>query len=263
MRKFIYTIPFLFLFCCNVNAQQEDNTFQDSVSVTSDSGSGGGDQSDSIDIFSNTDTTIYFHQLTISPDSVNKWKAQKAFAYAKNLDSLLNAKQNENVTVQRGPSGPSWFDRLFNSLGTKVFFWILAIAFVVFILYKLFLTQGVFSKVVKTNTLAAPKKPEEKITNDSDFDGLIQKALAGNDYRLAVRYQYLKTLYRLAQKAFIVMAVDKTNYQYVREISNAQLRNEFASLTLSYEYVWYGEFAIEENIYQKIAAGFSTFNPKV
>jgi len=85
---------------------------------------------------------------------------------------------------------------------------------------------------------------------------------AGN-YRLAVRYKYLQTLYKMAAKKMVELAADKTNYQYVREISNYNYQNEFAALTLNYEYVWYGEFEIEENIYKRIETGFSQFNNKL
>ena len=67
----------------------------------------------------------------------------------------------------------------------------------------------------------------------------------------------------LAGKKFIEMAPDKTNFQYVQEIGNRDYQNEFASLTLNYEYVWYGEFAIDKNVYQKIETNFNGLNKKL
>ena len=111
---------------------------------------------------------------------------------------------------------------------------------------------------------------EDVLTGESDFDTLINQSLKSDNYRLAVRYQYLKVLHKLADKHFIEMAADKTNYQYVREVAgrggraaHQDFQNEFASLTLSYEYVWYGEFAVDETIYRKIATGFTQFNQKL
>jgi hypothetical protein len=73
----------------------------------------------------------------------------------------------------------------------------------------------------------------------------------------------LHTLHKLAGKELIMIAADKTNYQYVSELKNAMQRNDFAALTLNYEYVWYGEFAIDEQVYGKIRTGFKTFNDRI
>jgi hypothetical protein len=134
-----------------------------------------------------------------------------------------------------------------------------------FILYKLFLTEGIFKKKSRSinNEQSTPEVTEEVVTSESDFDRLIRLALTAGNFRLAVRYQYLRTLHHLAGRNYVEMAVDKTNYQYVQEISNHQLRNDFASLTLNYEYVWYGEFQIEQTIYHKLETAFSGFNQKI
>jgi hypothetical protein len=49
----------------------------------------------------------------------------------------------------------------------------------------------------------------------------------------------------------------------VQEIANHNHRQDFAALTLNYEYVWYGEFDIEKDIYQKIENGFINLNRKL
>ena len=46
-------------------------------------------------------------------------------------------------------------------------------------------------------------------------------------------------------------------------VEGPALQNDFASLTLNYEYVWYGEFEVEKDIYDKIEKGFRNFNQKV
>ena len=215
------------------------------------------------------DTTLYFNQLKMPADSVESWRRAKAFEYAGYLDSLLKLQQQQE-TVRITPttdSGPGWLDRLLSSPATSVFFWILAAVFIGFILYKLFLTEGLFRKAVKKDKDATPEVKEELITGETDFDLLIQQAIRTGNYRLGVRYLYLKTLHQLAGKRFIELAADKTNYQYVREIGthplHSGLQNDFAALTLNYEYVWYGEFAIEEAIYKRIETGFKSFNQSV
>jgi len=209
------------------------------------------------------DTTLYASNLTVPADSVQYWKDLKAFAYVKHMDSLLKQMQDKERKKVKTNEGPGLLERFLASSVIQVILWGLAIFFVLFIIYRLFLTEGAFKRETRSAKPTVPEVEEEVISNESDFDALISQALKNNNYRQAVRYQYLKTLHKLAGKELIELAPDKTNYQYVHEIKKPVLQNEFASLTLNYEYVWYGEFAIEQNIYQKIEGYFSGFNQKL
>jgi hypothetical protein len=217
------------------------------------------------------DTALNYTKLNISPDSVEQWRNLQAFTYVKYLDSLLKAKKentkkkDEEETNYTPPSGngSSWLDGFLSSGGLQIFLWVLAITFVIFILYKLFLTEGAFRKTPKAVKTNAPDAAEEIITSESNFETLIKQAVQTGNYRLAVRYQYLQTLHKLADKNLVELAADKTNYQYVREITNQNYQQEFAALTLNYEYVWYGGFDIDIIIYRRMETGFSQFNSKL
>ncbi len=209
------------------------------------------------------DTSLYFNNLNFPEDSVQRWKDLREFAYAKYLDSLLKDKQKAKVKVKPGSASPGLLNSFLASSFIRVLLWTLAVLFILFVLYRLFLAEGVFRRESKTARQQTAEVEEEIITGESDFDNLISQALQTNNYRQAVRYQYLKTLHRLADKDFVELARDKTNFQYVREIKNPAFQNDFASLTLNYEYVWYGEFMIGRNVYQKIEAGFNGLNQKI
>lgn len=206
------------------------------------------------------DTTLYKNDLTLSHDSIKNWKNLKAYAYTKYLDSLLkNIKKKE---PEQSKPRNSILSGLFNSDIITVLLWTAAITFVLFILYRLFLAEGAFKRKSKSVNAEAGVE-EEIITNESDFDALIRQALQNGNYRQAVRYQYLRTLHLLAGKSLLELAPDKTNFQYVSEIANRSYQQDFASLTLNYEYVWYGEFEIDKNIYDKIENNFRGFNQKI
>jgi hypothetical protein len=214
----------------------------------------------------NVDTTLYYNNFITPTDSVLAWKNEKPFLYAKNLDSLLQAEKNKNAKQQKfnPPSfNTSWLQRLLNGNGLQLLFWMLAIFFVLFILYKLFLTKGAFRRSAKNEKSNLPLVEEEVIDANTNFDNLITEAIKANNYRLAVRYQYLKSLHLLSQKNIVSLAVDKTNYQYVTEINNQNIKNAFASILLNYEYVWYGQFNIEVITYQKLQQQFIQFNQTI
>lgn len=208
-----------------------------------------------------TDTTLYLNGLSLSPDSPRKWRNEARFAYAKNLDSLLRAaKENENKAP---PEKPSLLAQFLSSALVEVLLWIAAILFVGFIIFRLFLADGVFRRDTTKSISTHSSPEEEEITSATNFDALITQALQKSDFRQAVRYQYLRSLYKLADRNLLVLAPDKTNYQYVRELKERSLQQDFSSLTLNYEYVWYGEFNVDVDLYHKIESGFKKFNQQI
>lgn len=207
------------------------------------------------------DTSLYKNDLNISYDSIRNWRNLKEYAYTKYLDSLLKSIKKKEVKAAPTPR-TSILNRLFNSNIVTVLLWSVAIAFVLFILYRLFLAEGAFKRQSKS-TNAQAEVEEEIITKESDFDALIRQSLQSGNYRQAVRYHYLQTLHLLAEKNMVQLAPDKTNFQYVSEIANRNHQQPFASLTLNYEYVWYGEFEINKNVYDKIESNFRGFNQQI
>lgn len=214
------------------------------------------------------DTTVYRWDLVVAADSVKEWKELKSFAYIKRMDSLLKAEKEKRVKekvkeTSPSSSGGSWLAGLLSSRGMELFLWVLAGAFVLFVIYKLFVTEGSFMRKTKNPSVKTFKVEEEVITPESDLDRMIRESVQQRNYRLAVRYHYLQTLHALAAKKYVQLAADKTNNDYIREIADFNRQQDFARLTLNYDYVWYGEFEIDELIYQKLKTAFQSFNSTV
>ena len=95
-----------------------------------------------------------------------------------------------------------------------------------------------------------------------DFNAEIDKAVTQQNYRLAVRLLYLRSLRQLADAGLIHWDVNKTNTIYINELANAEQRLAFKLLTRQFEYVWYGEFIIDAQIFTKITALFNNFKVK-
>lgn len=99
--------------------------------------------------------------------------------------------------------------------------------------------------------------------NSINFNKKIEEALLKNDYRLAIRWQYLKTLFLLDKKNRIIFAPFKTNIDYNNEIKDKELRLKFGNLSRIYEYVWYGKFVLNIDKYQKHSSEFESFDKKL
>ncbi len=96
-----------------------------------------------------------------------------------------------------------------------------------------------------------------------DFDRQIDEAVAARDFRRAIRLLYLKTLKTLAVRELIDWQRDKTNHAYVDELRRPALRTPFAALTDLFEYVWYGDFPVDEAAFGRFRGAFARFGEQV
>jgi hypothetical protein len=122
---------------------------------------------------------------------------------------------------------------------------------VLYLLIK-FLFQNPISSVFKTEVKTIDGfSYVEKNIEQIDFNKLINSSLKENNYRLATRYLYLKSLKSLANKKTIEWHFDKTNSDYINEIKDVKVKVLFKRVSYIYDYVWYGEFPIDEASFNK------------
>jgi hypothetical protein len=124
-----------------------------------------------------------------------------------------------------------------------------------------FLMQSPINSVFKTEAkdINDFQYVEENL-KDVHFETLIEDALNQQNYRLATRYLYLKSLKILTNKQIIEWHFDKTNSEYLTEITDENTKSVFKRISYIYEYVWYGEFLIDEAIYKKNKSYFEKIN---
>ena len=99
--------------------------------------------------------------------------------------------------------------------------------------------------------------------HEMDFDSLIANAMKNKDYRLVVRFLYLKNLKILSDKDIIEWKTNKTNYSYQHEIKNAVIRSKFLEATLIFDYIWYGEFVLDESKFSDIYNRLTDFTKMI
>ncbi|MCQ9640475.1 DUF4129 domain-containing protein [Chryseobacterium sp. WG14] len=97
--------------------------------------------------------------------------------------------------------------------------------------------------------------------HEINFPESIAKFEHEGDYRSAVRYQFLFILKKLSDKKLIDWNPEKTNKDYTMELKAPHLKNEFSNLAYIFDYVWYGEFNIEEQSYRKFKNQYQVFKP--
>lgn len=96
-----------------------------------------------------------------------------------------------------------------------------------------------------------------------DFEQDIEEAVRQKMYRKAIRLYYLKSLKILSDRHLIEWKMDKTNRDYRRELRNSVVGEAFAELTLLFDYIWYGEFVIDELSFLKAKENFMAFEQRL
>jgi len=104
---------------------------------------------------------------------------------------------------------------------------------------------------------------DEELINNMQLNELIAQAIQVKDYRLAVRFHYLLILQKLTDKELIVWQQEKTNEDFIREVAKLKIASDFTEITQLYDFVWYGNFEINEPEFLKATTLFNTLKNKI
>lgn len=143
------------------------------------------------------------------------------------------------------------------STALDYFYYLLAILALILIIRGLIKgdRRGLLFGKVANNKIKIIEHEED--LNLLNFDELIVSAIENKQYRLAIRYLFLKSLRLLADREMIELRNNKTNRQYYLEIKNNQIANVFQDATLRFEWIWYGEFSVNEEIMKSSQSDFN------
>ena len=81
-----------------------------------------------------------------------------------------------------------------------------------------------------------------------NFNVLIENYIQSKQYKLAIRYLFLKSLKLLADNGLIEINKNKSNQQYLSEIKNRQVSLAFRKASIGFEWIWYGDFQVDDEL---------------
>lgn len=202
---------------------------------------------------------VYFNEGTDMPPlevrsipdtSLNRVRSDEAYWYT-NL-----VPEKPQVQKQNRSQSSSWMNTLF---------WILAIAgFVALLIW--FLASGnifLFRRTPREMSREENAEEESESIFAMDMDHAIQKAAMAKEFRMAIRLLYLRTLRDLSQRNLIQYGHEKTNSDYLFQLSGTGYYKDFFRLTRDFEYAWYGEFPVGEESFQLMQKDFNQFKERV
>lgn len=127
-------------------------------------------------------------------------------------------------------------------------------AIVVLIVY--FINKSGYTKTISEAELDDIEISEVDDISGIDLDSLLQQAIKAKDFRLAVRVRFLQVLKSLDHNKLIIWKNEKTNYDYLNEVTIDSIRTPFDEVTYLYEYTWYGEMPLDEDRFNRLQPSF-------
>lgn len=240
-------------------------------------------------------TWMFFPCGVISAQSDSSFINIKKIQYDQRTDlqpvhfdqkQLQDYKKDQDFNYRERPNPENWWKRftawlanIWNSFWRSVFGsiqaggWLktlLEIGKYLLVAGVIFLIAWLFIRLNPGNALLKPKNPpevllseDEKIIRENDIPTLIEKALRERDYRLAVRYYYLLILKKLKDKNLIEYQFEKTNQEYESEIQDRKLSEQFRRVTRLYDFIWYGDFPMNQNQFVLAKSQFERIQEKL
>ena len=183
---------------------------------------------------------------TISNEQWQQLSDEKDFAYRNEIENL-RTKQRQ-LPIER------FFMKIiefFSSPAGKVIIWSLFFLLMGYAVYRIFISEKtmLWGKRAKKNPGQAENHIDEDIL-DTDWEKLLQQATKSGEFRNAIRYSYMLLLQLLQTRELIQYRSDKTNYQYLADLTDTPYKQAFRHLSRQYEYAWYGNFPVARTAYE-------------
>lgn len=189
----------------------------------------------------------------------------KEFDYStsKPRESFLQKLKRKIAKILQSIFGDTIFTKSEKTTGILIrLFAIVLVGFLLYFIVKYLLGKDgnfIFGKKNKKITINEEELHEN--IHEINFPESIAQFERSGDYRSAIRYQFLFILKKLSDKKRINWNPEKTNKDYIAELKQTPLKDDFFNLSYIFDYVWYGEFNIDEQAYLKFKNQYQSFKP--
>jgi hypothetical protein len=157
--------------------------------------------------------------------------------------------------AKRAPEKPGTFSGLLNS---RIFQWIIfggIICLVLVGIYQL-ARENNFSWLTRKGSQYSSVEDVEIPDEEMDYDDAIRKYQEEGNYRLAIRFMYLRLIRTVKEKSGIPFRDSSTNAEIAGALSQHPQAGEFRYLTIAYEYVFYGGFIPNQELFVSLKNKF-------
>lgn len=191
----------------------------------------------------------------------NNWqKARDGLKYETDKEKVEKSKKikDKNESTNSKPRSSFW-SGLPAGAG-QIIAYTIALSILGFVIYYLLAnTLWIKSKNQKIKIESTHHEIDLDEVEFPELQMLLKNALNSGDFRQAIRWQYLLSLKTLTELKFILWKKQKTNHDYMLEMSANPKFNQFSNITLVFEKVWYGNSMVNERFYKEVEPAFNQF----
>ncbi len=142
-----------------------------------------------------------------------------------------------------------------------------ALRWIVFVVIFLSVLWGLYRLARENNFIGFTQKRKKlktvhhaaDINVAEDFNLMIQNHQASGNFRMAIRYLYLRLIHTAVEKKHVQILESSTNAAITNAFKNPQQAGEFRVLATAYEYVFYGGFLPNRVLFDKLKLKFDHF----
>lgn len=224
------------------------------------------------------DTAVYEYWKPRYYDSIAR-EGQLLGADTGSFEQMIPAYRNKEFDYIESISDKlSFVDTLIDRIGrfldslfpkpkgnyNQSFFDILAVlggALVLFLLFKFILSRKkiIIHEPKEEGDIEDKVSFVEKNLLQVDIKPFIEEAVTNENYALAIRYQQLLNIQLLAEKGLIQWKQSKTNPELMEDVTDPGLRKEFLACASIFDYVWFGDFEMRKEDYERYTEQFNAF----
>jgi uncharacterized membrane protein SpoIIM required for sporulation len=173
----------------------------------------------------------------------------------------------EEEEIKRKQREKNWFnfkkkDGIFSAATARIILFVLAAGVIVFVLY-LIVKRNLSSRNKELKKKVYSLEEAEENLHEADLEALLDSFLKKGNHSAVVRMYFLILLRDLHEAELISWKKDKTNREYILEMSDTPHAAEFVSLTAIYEWVYFGELPITNGDFNMVQARFRQLIGKI
>ena len=247
LKKMLLIVLAFIFFSPNSFSQGEysDSSLYTDTTVVEDSEYSDTDEEspkfDSLDLFN----IPSFYTYEIHDSVLVNLKKDEAFWY---VDKAPKRQKPAEADANKKYSEPFYLQNWFRTL-----LWIVIIGAFIAVLVWFLIASDI--KLFRKKATMLHSSEDIAINEDIfsiNYEEELEKAVASQNYRLGVRLMYLHILRLLSEKNIIQYKIERTNSDYLLQLSDTSYYKDFFRLTRNFEYVWYGKFDISPAAFEMI-----------
>jgi hypothetical protein len=213
--------------------------------------------------------------LVINPYSLYRVKARSGFT---SQDTVRKVNRNQIRSYLGNPDyayandSAYWAQKFtenpglgFRKLSGPYLRWILLSGMIVLALFGMYrlARENSFSWFSRKNAAYHTGLPDDTAEINPDFETLILRYQDEGNYRMAIRFMYLRLLQTAGTKSGIQIRDSFTNADIATAFGTHPLKSEFRMLARAYEYVFYGGFTPGKELYDSLRNKFEDFQKTI